>query len=83
MEDQLESLVNENGCPKCNSQNVNKVGYTWWGGVIGPRLMNHTKCKDCSYTFNSKTRASNTNKIIIYSVVLLVIGIGIILLLKG
>jgi transposase-like protein len=58
-------------CPKCGSSHVKKVGYTWWGGAIGPRLMNHTKCNNCGTTYNGKSGKSNTNAIIIYNVVIL------------
>ena len=58
-------------CPKCGSSNVKKVGYTWWGGAIGPRLMNHTKCNNCGATYNGKSGKPNTNAIILYNVVIL------------
>ena len=74
MEDQLNEISGDNGCPKCGSENVKAVRYTWWGGLLGPKLLHHTKCLDCNYVFNSKTRQSNTTAIIIYSVVLFVIA---------
>lgn len=82
-EDLLDNLTIEDGCPKCDSLNVNAVGYTWWGGVIGPRLLKHTKCTDCKFTYNRKTRKSNTTAIIIYSVVLAVIGFAIFYALRN
>lgn len=75
MNDLPDQLILDNGCPKCNSANVVPVKFTWWGGVLGPRMMHHTKCKDCSYTFNRKTRQSNTKNIIVYSVVVIVIAL--------
>ncbi len=30
-------------CPRCGGH-ANKVGMTWWGGVIGPKLFTHVKC---------------------------------------
>ena len=69
MPDQLNEFSSEIGCPKCGSESVTAVKYTWWGGLIGPKLMHHTKCQSCNYTYNSKTRKSNTAGIIIYSVV--------------
>jgi hypothetical protein len=74
MSDILENIINEDGCPKCNSANVQAVRYTWWGGVIGPKILKHTKCNDCNFKYNSKTRKSNTTGIVIYSVVLAVIS---------
>lgn len=77
MKDQLNEFTNETGCPKCGSKEISKVGYTWWGGVLGPRLLHHTKCKSCGCTFNSKTGKSNTPGIVIYSVVIFVIAFGL------
>ncbi len=82
MADQLNEFTNENGCPKCGSPFVEKVRYTWWGGVLGPKLLNHTKCAECKYTFNSKTRESNTKGIIIYSIILFAIAFGIFFMLR-
>lgn len=75
MADQLNEFSTETGCPKCGSKIVSKVKYTWWGGVLGPRLLHHTKCETCGYRFNSKSRKPNTTAIIIYSVVVFVLGI--------
>ena len=73
MSDLPDQLILDNGCPKCNSVNVVPVKFTWWGGVLGPRIMHHTKCKECRYTYNRKTRQSNTKNIILYSIVVFVI----------
>ena len=70
MADQLNEFSNEAGCPKCGNTLVSPVKYTWWGGLLGPKLLHHTKCDSCGYRYNSKTRKSNTNAIIIYSVVI-------------
>jgi uncharacterized membrane protein YhaH (DUF805 family) len=64
-------------CPKCNSASLEKVKYTWWGGVLGPKLLNSTKCNECGYTFNGKTGKSNTVAIIIYSIIIFVVIVGI------
>ncbi|MEW6212576.1 MAG: hypothetical protein AB1631_29895 [Acidobacteriota bacterium] len=64
-------------CPKCQSDAAEKVGFTWWGGLIGPRLLNHVKCNRCGATYNGKTGQSNTTGIIIYTVVLLAIAIAL------
>lgn len=77
MADQLSEFSNDEGCPKCGSKMVTKVKYTWWGGVLGPRMLHHTKCQSCSYTYNSKTRKPNTQGIVIYSVVIIVIVFGL------
>ena len=83
MKDQLDDIMNPDGCPKCGSQNVSAVKYTWWGGVVGPKLLHHTKCADCKYVYNSKTRESNTRAIVIYSVVIFIVVFGITFMLKS
>jgi transposase-like protein len=60
-------------CPQCSSSKATKVGFTWWGGLVGPRLLTHVKCQDCGTTYNGKTGRSNTGAIIVYTLVLLAI----------
>jgi hypothetical protein len=57
-------------CPQCGQVGATKVGFTWWGGVLGPKLLNHVKCTSCGCGFNGKTGQSNTAGIVIYTVVL-------------
>src|SRR5215207_3798947 len=47
-------------CPKCRNPHSSKVGFTWWGGLIGPRMLSHVKCVGCGYAYNGKTGRSNT-----------------------
>src|SRR5215475_2183694 len=64
-------------CPQCQSQRIEKVSYTLWGGMIGPRLLNHVKCLDCKTTFNGKTGQSNARAIGIYLLVTFIIVFAI------
>jgi transposase-like protein len=56
-------------CPNCGSTDIKKVGYTWWGGALGPAMFTHVKCNNCNTQYNGKTGKSNQNSIIIYVVV--------------
>jgi transposase-like protein len=69
-------------CPSCGSTNVKRIGYTWWGGALGPRLLNHVKCQSCGKTYNGKTGKSNLTNILIYSAVIVVIVIILLVLLS-
>ena len=60
-------------CGRCQSTNVERMNFTWWGGLLGPRLLTHVKCNRCGATYNGKTGKSNTTAIIIYTI----IGTGI------
>jgi len=83
MQDQLNEFNNETGCPKCGGKSISKVKFTWWGGVLGPRLLNHVKCDSCGFTFNSKTGKSNTAGIIIYSLVLFAIAFALLFFMRS
>jgi len=75
-------------CPECGAGGAKRVHYTWWGGVLGPRLLCHVRCKDCGTAYNGRTGNYNTVGIIIYSAVglLLVLGLfaaaGLVFLLR-
>jgi hypothetical protein len=56
-------------CPKCNGQATKEVRFTWWGGVVGPKMMNLTKCTGCGCQFNCKTGKDAMKAIIAYNVV--------------
>ena len=53
-------------CPTCGSTDAKKVGYTWWGGALGPAMFTHVKCNSCGTQYNGKTGKSNQTNIIIY-----------------
>lgn len=57
-------------CPKCRSANATRVKFTWWGGLLGPKILNHVKCPQCGYAYNGKSGKDNTTGIIIYSVII-------------
>jgi rubredoxin len=69
-------------CPRCGASHAEPVKFTWWGGLLGPRMLHHVKCLNCRYAYNGKTGQSNTTGIVIYTVVGAIIGIAIVVLLK-
>lgn len=65
-------------CPKCRNEVLpNPVGFTWWGGMIGSKIINHVECPMCRARFNGKTGQDNTGAIAIYMVVVGVISFGL------
>jgi len=71
-------------CPKCGSTSAKRSGYTWWGGLIGPRILNHVKCQQCGTTYNGKTGSADlTGGIVLYSVVVFVIVLALLGLCWG
>jgi transcription elongation factor Elf1 len=69
-------------CPKCRQSNAQQLSYTWWGGVIGPKLLTHVKCQNCGAKYNGKTGKSNTAAIAVYSIVVLVVVFFLFFLLR-
>jgi transposase-like protein len=64
-------------CPRCRRPDPQKVNFTWWGGVLGPRILKHVKCNGCGFAYNGKSGQSNTTNIIAYSVVLGLIALAV------
>jgi transposase-like protein len=61
-------------CPNCGQSNAKKVGFTWWGGALGPNMFTHVKCQNCETEYNGKTGKSNQTNILIYFLVTFVIA---------
>jgi hypothetical protein len=67
-------------CPRCHAQDEPRpIGFTWWGGVVGPRLLHHVECPRCRARFNGKTGQSNTAAIAIYSIAIGAIALVLVL----
>lgn len=75
-----EEAVSRGVCPRCNSSSVHQPSFTWWGGVLGPKLFNHWVCSACGFGYNGKTGQSNRGKIITYFVVINVAVLIVIIL---
>lgn len=63
--------------PNCGSGDSHLLKFTWWGGVLGPRLLSHVKCPDCSKKYNGKSGKDNTAGIVIYSLVAGIVAFAI------
>lgn len=61
-------------CPRCGQNIAERVGFTLWGGVLGPKLFTHVKCQACGNKYNGKTGQSNTLVIVVYTVGSIVVG---------
>lgn len=64
-------------CPRCGGV-AEKVGFTWWGGVLGPKVLSHVKCTRCGHKYNGKSGKDNTTGIVIYSVVVGILCLGLV-----
>lgn len=55
--------------------------FTWWGGILGPRILTHVKCQSCGKQYNGKTGKENTAGIAVYIVVVGIVCVALILLM--
>ena len=62
-------------CPKCGGTLSKPVTFSWWGGVLGPKMLSHVKCTNCGAGFNGKTGRSNNTAIAIYVIVSGILGL--------
>jgi len=62
-------------CPNCKQADASKVGFTWWGGILGPRLLNVVRCLHCGTQYNGRTGGTLTTGIIVYSVIAIAIAL--------
>ncbi len=65
-------------CPQCGNPNSEKMSFTWWGGILGPKLLTHVKCPACGKQYNGKTGKDNTTNIAIYFVVVGLLCLGLV-----
>lgn len=68
-------------CPQCGGTNAEKVRFTWWGGVLGPKILKHVKCPGCGKAYNGKTGQDNTTGIVIYSVIVGILALGLVVVM--
>ncbi len=74
-------MTNYAPCPFCRAASAEKVSFTWWGGLLGPKLFTHVKCLSCGKAYNGKTGKDNTTNIVIYSIIVGLIVLGFVLFL--
>ena len=55
------------------------MSFTWWGGLIGPRILTHVKCPRCGHAYNGKSGKDNTTGIVIYSCVVAFVVFGFVM----
>jgi uncharacterized protein (DUF983 family) len=62
-------------CPQCGANEATRVHWTFWGGMIGPAIINTVRCGRCSTSYNGVHGDYNTSRIAIYMVVSIVLGL--------
>lgn len=68
-------------CPNCRSRGAQQLKFTWWGGLIGPKILTYVKCPSCGTAYNGRSGRSNTTGIVIYSVVVFIVVMFLLVLM--
>lgn len=69
-------------CPACGNTQTAPVGFTWWGGVLGPRIFHVVRCTGCRLQYNGKSGARLGKAIAIYTGVAIVIASMLVLFVR-
>jgi hypothetical protein len=56
-------------CPQCGGGSTSKVTFSWWGGLLGPKLFHVVKCLRCGTQYNGKTGGRLNTVITVYLLV--------------
>jgi uncharacterized protein (DUF983 family) len=64
-------------CPNCGHDEATRVHWTFWGGMIGPAIINTVRCGMCGTNYNGNHGDYNHARIAIYMVVSIVLGLMI------
>lgn len=67
-------------CPRCSSNDIHKVEYSWWGGIIGSALVHQVRCKKCGKTYDGVTGTNIAKRMSIYVFVIIIIFTLLVLL---
>ena len=68
-------------CPRCRQVGANIRTWSWWGGLIGPKIMKHATCMFCQQDFNYQTGKPITGQTIgLYMLAGVGIPLGILML---
>jgi hypothetical protein len=62
-------MSTDHPCPYCQANAANKVRFTPWGGIIGPRILSLVQCIGCGKHFNGKSGSRVEKAIRIYTTV--------------
>jgi hypothetical protein len=63
------------GCPGCGGGPLVEPGFTWWGGLVGHKILGVEKCESCRHWWVKGTGQPGDTRVTIYKVVGIVLGL--------
>jgi uncharacterized membrane protein len=67
-------------CPRCNSTDIHRVEYSWWGGLVGPGLVHQVRCKKCGLAYDGASGTTITRRASIYITIVLIVSVILVIL---
>ena len=64
-------------CPGCGSGPLHEPGFTWWGGLVGHKILGVEQCKSCKRWWVKNTAQPGTTRVTVYVVVGIVLGLAL------
>jgi len=61
-------------CPKCSNREIIRIKFTWWGGILGPKLFHYVRCAKCGTSYNGKKGASGQFGITVFVTISIILG---------
>ncbi len=55
-------------CPECGSDQLQRVRFTWWGGLLGPLLFKQVHCPACGTKYLIRAQRSAARRMVGWSV---------------
>src|SRR5947207_9340852 len=65
-------------CPGCGGGPLAEPSFTWWGGLVGHKILGVERCESCRKWWVKKTGAPGGTRVLIYSVGGIVLGIVVV-----
>jgi hypothetical protein len=62
-------------CPGCGSGPIEEPSFTWWGGLVGHKLLSVEQCRACRKWWVKGSNQSGDTRVMIYFVVGIVLGV--------
>ena len=64
-------------CPGCGGGPLHEPSFTWWGGLVGHKLLGVEQCKQCKKWWTKSTGQSGDARVAAYLVIGLLLGFAI------
>ena len=64
-------------CPGCGSGPIEEPSFTWWGGLVGHKILNVEQCRACKKWWVKSTGQPGDTRVTVYMVTGIVLGVVI------